>query len=57
MENSKQGVNALTLEGDAFNGLKADFNMVLRKTLANMQHKGADNAELNERNAELVYEV
>lgn len=46
MENSKQGVNALTLEGDAFNALKADFNMVLRKTLANMQHKGADNAEL-----------
>lgn len=46
MKNTKQGVNALVLEGDAFNALKSDFNMVLRKTLANMQHKGADTAEL-----------
>lgn len=45
-QTNKQNVNTLTLEGDTFNALKADFNMVLRKTLANMQHKGAEAAEL-----------
>ena len=36
----------LNLEGDTFNALKNDFNMVLRKTLSNMESKGSELAEL-----------
>jgi hypothetical protein len=37
---------ALTLDSDTFNALKNDFKAVLRKTLTNMDLKGADCAEL-----------
>ena len=36
----------LNLNGDTFNALKSDFNMVLRKTLSNMEVKGSEEAEL-----------
>lgn len=43
-----QGNNilALTLENEAFNSLKTDFNQVLRRTLANMERKESEQAEL-----------
>lgn len=37
---------ALTLESEAFNALKSDFNQVLRKTLMNMEKKESEQAEL-----------
>lgn len=37
---------ALTLESDAFNALKGDFNQLLRKTLSTMIHKEGEKAEL-----------
>ncbi|MGD9567554.1 MAG: hypothetical protein AB7V48_04430 [Sedimentibacter sp.] len=36
----------LTLESDAFNSLKSDFNQLLRKTLSTMIHKEGEKAEL-----------
>jgi hypothetical protein len=36
----------LTLESDAFNALKSDFNMLLRKTLSTMIQKEGEKAEL-----------
>lgn len=36
----------LTLESDAFNALKGDFNQLLRKTLSNMLQKEGEKAEL-----------
>jgi len=36
----------LNLNGDTFNALKSDFNMVLRKTLSNMELKESEEAEL-----------
>lgn len=36
----------LSLDSDAFNALKSDFNQMLKKTLHNMQEKGSENAEL-----------
>ncbi len=36
----------LTLESDAFNALKSDFNQLLRKTLSTMIHKEGEKAEL-----------
>ena len=36
----------ITLEGDAFNALKSDFNMLLRKTLSTMIQKEGEKAEL-----------
>jgi len=42
-----QGNNvlALTMESEAFNGLKTDFNQVLRRTLTNMERKESEQAE------------
>lgn len=37
---------ALTLDSTTFNDLKCDFNMVLRRTLANMERKESEQAEL-----------
>ncbi len=39
-------VLTLTMESDAFNALKTDFNQVLRKTLSNMELKESEQAEL-----------
>lgn len=36
----------LTLNGDTFNALKADFDSILRDTISNMELKGADAAEV-----------
>lgn len=36
----------LTLSDDTFNALKVDFDKVLSRTLANMQEKGSEAAEL-----------
>ncbi len=37
----------LSLNGSAFNALKADFDSILRNTLSNMELKGADSAEMS----------
>lgn len=42
----KSNVLALTMESEAFNGLKTDFNQVLRRTLTNMERKESEQAEL-----------
>lgn len=42
----KNNVLALTMESEAFNGLKTDFNQVLRRTLTNMERKESEQAEL-----------
>lgn len=44
--NNKNDVLALTIESDTFNGLKTDFDHVLRKTLKNMEQKDSEQAEL-----------
>ena len=36
----------LTLNSETFAALKADFDLVLKKTLSNMQKKGSDSAEV-----------
>lgn len=42
-----QNVMPLSLNGDTFNAMKSDFDIILRKTISNMELKGADTAELN----------
>lgn len=42
----KNNVLTLTMESEAFNGLKTDFNQVLRRTLTNMERKESEQAEL-----------
>lgn len=42
----RNNVLALTMESEAFNGLKTDFNQVLRRTLTNMERKESEQAEL-----------
>ena len=37
---------ALTLDSDAFNALKSDFNQILRSTLNNMLQKEGEKAEV-----------
>ena len=37
----------LSLNGNTFNALKADFDSILRNTLSNMELKGADSAEMS----------
>lgn len=37
----------LNLESDAFNAFKADFNMILRNTLATMQQKEVEDASIS----------
>lgn len=39
-------VLALTMESEAFTALKSDFKQVLRRTLANMERKESEQAEL-----------
>jgi len=36
----------LTLNSETFAALKADFDLVLKKTLSNMQKKGSEAAEV-----------
>lgn len=42
----ENNVLSLTMESEAFNGLKNDFDKVLRRTLTNMERQNSEQAEL-----------